>query len=151
MRKSWIIRKDEKAVSPVIATILMVAITVVLAAVLYVMVTGLLTGGAARPTVSLNPEVRGASDVTVDVGDAQPAELLANFKATLFRNNTKIGEIATLSDGASNGNIAFSDRDGGGRLTAGDRFVINTNTAGNYELIIFWKDGSRVISKTWQI
>ncbi len=33
-----IIRKDEAAVSPVIATILMVAITVVLAAVLYVMV-----------------------------------------------------------------------------------------------------------------
>ncbi len=35
-----IIRKDEAAVSPVIATILMVAITVVLAAVLYVMVYG---------------------------------------------------------------------------------------------------------------
>ncbi len=34
-----IIRKDEAAVSPVIATILMVAITVVLAAVLYVMVS----------------------------------------------------------------------------------------------------------------
>ncbi|HKW42814.1 MAG TPA: archaellin/type IV pilin N-terminal domain-containing protein, partial [Thermoplasmata archaeon] len=34
-----IIRKDEGAVSPVIATILMVAITVVLAAVLYVMVS----------------------------------------------------------------------------------------------------------------
>ena len=38
-----IIRKDEDAVSPVIATILMVAITVVLAAVLYVMVSGLIT------------------------------------------------------------------------------------------------------------
>ncbi len=45
-----IIRKDEAAVSPVIATILMVAITVVLAAVLYVMVSGLLTptGGGPR-------------------------------------------------------------------------------------------------------
>lgn len=49
MKKSWIIRKDEKAVSPVIATILMVAITVVLAAVLYVMVTGLLTGPGGGP------------------------------------------------------------------------------------------------------
>ena len=38
-----IIRKDEQAVSPVIATILMVAITVVLAAVLYVMVSGLIS------------------------------------------------------------------------------------------------------------
>ena len=38
-----IVRKNEEAVSPVIATILMVAITVVLAAVLYVMVSGLIT------------------------------------------------------------------------------------------------------------
>lgn len=40
MKKIWRIRKDSEAVSPVIATILMVAITVVLAAVLYVMVLG---------------------------------------------------------------------------------------------------------------
>jgi flagellin-like protein len=38
MKKIWAIRKDAEGVSPVIATILMVAITVVLAAVLYVMV-----------------------------------------------------------------------------------------------------------------
>src|SRR6266702_7408253 len=44
-----IIRKDEAAVSPVIATILMVAITVVLAAVLYVMVSGLITGPGGTP------------------------------------------------------------------------------------------------------
>ncbi len=40
-----IVRKNVEAVSPVIATILMVAITVVLAAVLYVMVSGLIGGG----------------------------------------------------------------------------------------------------------
>jgi flagellin-like protein len=40
MKKTWAIRKDAEGVSPVIATILMVAITVVLAAVLYVMVLG---------------------------------------------------------------------------------------------------------------
>jgi archaeal type IV pilus assembly protein PilA len=44
-----IIREDEDAVSPVIATILMVAITVVLAAVLYVMVSGLITGPGSTP------------------------------------------------------------------------------------------------------
>src|SRR5947209_9480341 len=53
-----IIRKDEAAVSPVIATILMVAITVVLAAVLYVMVSGLLT-----PT-GQGPRVMGVNDRT---------------------------------------------------------------------------------------
>src|SRR5438309_12058808 len=53
-----IIRKDEAAVSPVIATILMVAITVVLAAVLYVMVSGLITGPGGTPQamgVSVQP------------------------------------------------------------------------------------------------
>ena len=40
MKNTWNIRKNNDAVSPVIATILMVAITVVLAAVLYVMVIG---------------------------------------------------------------------------------------------------------------
>ncbi len=38
MKKIWNVRKQKEAVSPVIATILMVAITVVLAAVLYAMV-----------------------------------------------------------------------------------------------------------------
>jgi flagellin-like protein len=50
MKKMWKFRKDSKAVSPVIATILMVAITVVLAAVLYVMVSGYGGGGETTPT-----------------------------------------------------------------------------------------------------
>jgi len=49
MKNVRLIREDESAVSPVIATILMVAITVVLAAVLYVMVSGLLTGPGNAP------------------------------------------------------------------------------------------------------
>jgi archaeal type IV pilus assembly protein PilA len=55
MKKMWKIRKDKSAVSPVIATILMVAITVVLAAVLYVMVMGF--GGSnttSAPTATLS-------------------------------------------------------------------------------------------------
>ncbi len=52
MKKTWAIRKDAAAVSPVIATILMVAITVVLAAVLYVMVLGF--GGTSNtPNVQI--------------------------------------------------------------------------------------------------
>ena len=49
MKNVRLVRKDESAVSPVIATILMVAITVVLAAVLYVMVSGPLTGPGGGP------------------------------------------------------------------------------------------------------
>jgi flagellin-like protein len=53
MKKLWKMKKD--AVSPVIATILMVAITVVLAAVLYVMVMGFGgQGGQETPTITMN-------------------------------------------------------------------------------------------------
>ncbi|MDI6856610.1 MAG: type IV pilin N-terminal domain-containing protein, partial [Candidatus Thermoplasmatota archaeon] len=45
--------KEKEAVSPVIGVILMVAITVVLAAVLYVWVSGFMGGGAQTPTISL--------------------------------------------------------------------------------------------------
>src|SRR2546425_4873050 len=58
-----IIRKDEAAVSPVIATILMVAITVVLAAVLYVMVSGLITGPGGTPQ-AMGVGVRPAADTS---------------------------------------------------------------------------------------
>ncbi len=54
MKKIWAVRKDSEAVSPVIATILMVAITVVLAAVLYVMVLGFGTDTSQTPTSSFD-------------------------------------------------------------------------------------------------
>jgi len=57
MKKAWSIRRNEEAVSPVIATILMVAITVVLAAVLYVMVLGFGGGGTTTPTASYSRTV----------------------------------------------------------------------------------------------
>ncbi len=48
MKKTWRIRKDSEAVSPVVGTILLVAITVLLAAVLYVMALGI--WGTSSPT-----------------------------------------------------------------------------------------------------
>ncbi len=54
MKKIWKMKKSKEAVSPVIATILMVAITVVLAAVLYVMVMGFGSNPDTNPTMSLS-------------------------------------------------------------------------------------------------
>ena len=64
MRKNW---KDRKGVSPVIATILMVAITVVLAAVLYVMVMGFGGDSDATPKVALTKVDDGAGLYTISV------------------------------------------------------------------------------------
>ena len=50
MKKIW---RNEEGVSPVIAVILMVGITVVLAAVLYVMVSGMMTSTNITPNIGM--------------------------------------------------------------------------------------------------
>jgi len=54
MKKIWNARKDSEGVSPVIATILMVAITVVLAAILMVMVMGMTGDGGQSVVATIN-------------------------------------------------------------------------------------------------
>ncbi len=52
MKKSWTLRSDYGGVSPVIATILLVGVTVVLAATLYIMAFGFGTGTTDTPPVA---------------------------------------------------------------------------------------------------
>ncbi|MGB2825957.1 MAG: type IV pilin N-terminal domain-containing protein [Thermoplasmata archaeon] len=52
MKKSWTLRSDYGGVSPVIATILLVGVTVVLAATLYIMAFGFGAGTADTPPVA---------------------------------------------------------------------------------------------------
>ena len=59
-----ILYKKEKGVSPVIATILMVAITVVLASAVYIMVSGYMGGAPSKPVaLSFNIQPTTSSDV----------------------------------------------------------------------------------------
>jgi flagellin-like protein len=58
LRNARIRRRGKRGVSPIIATILLVAITVVLAAVLYVLISGL-TGSTAAAPITLAPAVLG--------------------------------------------------------------------------------------------
>ena len=58
-------RKSKRGVSPIIATILLVAITVVLAAVLYVLVSGLTKGGSSVPyELGMAEQTQGGSGTT---------------------------------------------------------------------------------------
>lgn len=64
--KPVFVRRNKKAVSPVIGTILMVAITVVLAAVLYVMVSGIGTQQSTqKPNLVLTAGTWNAGNLTV--------------------------------------------------------------------------------------
>ena len=112
MKKLWLIRKDQEAVSPVIATILMVAITVVLAAVLYVMVSGLLSGPGAGPrSLGINKETSGDGskwELTITTAPSgltttgASATMLTVFKADGSTNltGTALGSLTYSSHGA---------------------------------------------------
>ncbi len=102
MKRIWAIRKDAEAVSPVIATILMVAITVVLAAVLYVMVLGF--GGTSQqtPTTQLTKGT---------ISNGVRLTLAAVSIETLWSDVTVL-----ITDGSNNANwinITTEDLDGG--------------------------------------
>jgi flagellin-like protein len=122
LRTIGAIRKDRKAVSPVIATILMVAITVVLAAVLYVMVSGLVSGPGSTPSAigvsvsqssnGLNwvllfadvPAGKANSTVSLVIADAGGAtSLTATTLAALFGGTdasyAPVTSLSTLSAG----------------------------------------------------
>jgi flagellin-like protein len=145
-----IIRKDEQAVSPVIATILMVAITVVLAAVLYVMVSGLIggTNTTSKPTITLTV-TKITNGASVLVAGIQPTATPSNFKVNI-QNATSSGagtaQAAPTTAGGAGGcttttascsavsmsdgprtvvfSITWQNPGGSGTISQGDTFVI---------------------------
>ncbi|HKZ90090.1 MAG TPA: archaellin/type IV pilin N-terminal domain-containing protein [Thermoplasmata archaeon] len=126
-----IIRKDEQAVSPVIATILMVAITVVLAAVLYVMVSGLLVGPGGGPRsmgISISRSADGTNWTLVIA--SSPTGLTTSGTSLTILNAG--GAIALASEAFSS--LAYaSDRavyigDADTTVEASERLLVSTST-----------------------
>lgn len=99
MKRIWKVRKDE-GVSPVIATILMVAITVVLAAVLYVMVIGMTPTGKLVAPLGLNGSGHTTTSVTLLVSSAPDGAMVEGTQFSLDHNNgIGIIDSATIYDG----------------------------------------------------
>ncbi len=131
------VRKEEEGVSPVIATILMVAITVVLAATLYLMVGNMGTGG--------NTPVAGSLSYVNTVSD--PGNGNATFQLVLNTpNEAKMGDV-TISVLDSSGNPAPATVTSGvihitsdhTHLKSGDRIYITDSGGANlhgYQVII---------------
>jgi len=105
--RSW--RKARKrGVSPIIATILLVAITVVLAAVLYVLISGLTTGGVGSKPIGS----------AFSAGSPTPSICLATY--TYATNGCKAADyIYTLTvetTGAAFGNVLFEVKTSSGAI-----------------------------------
>ncbi len=155
--------RDEEAVSPVIATILMVAITVVLAAVLYVMVIGMGGGSASTPAGSWNsvaPESQTTAKVvfgafTVDV---KPLDLKifvsvnesATGSITIPSNTGTAPQTCTWTDGPAGAAVTYFDYSpAGGTVNAGDYLSFTGLRAGTvYTLEVFHVPTEATVSMT---
>ncbi len=160
MRRSWTIREDAKAVSPVIATILMVAITVVLAAVLYVMVTGLLAGpGASKPVITFGTPTAVTNGFTFQVAGASQNKAASNYKVNLQVNATAgtsqaLAASMSFTVSGSTYTVSWTNIGGTGNLVGGDTFTV-VRTGGpllpqtTYKLVLLWSDGSQIQSQSY--
>ncbi len=107
-----LVRKDENAVSPVIATILMVAITVVLAAVLYVMVSGLLTGPGGGPqTIGVSKTSNANNWILTIITVPSPHSLSTTTFLMRWATNSSVvnppGQASLLSLKTASGGIQY--------------------------------------------
>ncbi len=106
-RRNRLRKSGRRGVSPIIATILLVAITVVLAAVLYVLISGL-TGSTAAAPISLAPAITGSggSGTTwyVDVGvtpSASVATTAFGLKVTTSSATAPAATAAAITTAAA--------------------------------------------------
>ena len=138
--------EEEEGVSPVIATILMVAITVVLAATLYLMVSGNMLGtpySSAKLIGSLteDPDKSFSNRVVFTITMSIPEKIAkSNVRITVVSGNivsalkydssTGIWTNAT-SGGKWHYEAKLTDLDGNGKFSDGDRltvYVVDDNT-----------------------
>ncbi len=141
----------------------MVAITVVLAAVLYVMVSGLIgPAGGGNPTVAFAPaRVIGTNQWRLDIGSVSSAVALSSYQVVVLNGTTAAIPAKTVVNGciSSTGatcpapvspglTLSYTDVTGGGKLTGGGFFVLSgTGTGFTYQMQLIWlASGSRIVS-----
>ena len=151
MKNVRLIREDENAVSPVIATILMVAITVVLAAVLYVMVSGLLGNPGDRPEVIgvTRPDTAANYVLSIDSVPAPHALATTTFlmrDPTTSQVVTPPGQASLLSLKTASGGVQYLPvKDGATGLEVSAVIIISKTTypTGGHAIVI--ADGTKVL------
>jgi flagellin-like protein len=161
-----ILRVGTDGVSPVVAEILLVAITVVLAAVIYLMASGLLgEHSTPAPVVALvgpHPYVGGSYNATFTVADVSQSLALVNYRFNLeanltFANATSFGASGVPVTVRINGvayRVTWTDVDGGGTLSQGDEITVAGNGVSlpirtNFNLVLVFRDGSALTQQTW--
>ena len=144
MRLKALLAEDDNAVSPVIGVILMVAITVILAAVIASFVLGLGPGGAA-PTVNFDSEyntdansgadsditnsnVEGVVSVSVTGGDSVPYDQLSfsgDVEGVVGASGSQVNWPSSNATGTADGESAISAGDTAGVAVDAEPYEVN--------------------------
>ena len=158
MKRKSFIRKDEEGVSPVIATILMVAITVVLAAVLYIMVIGLAPTGSVIPTGTWGAKTPVSNTAyDIDFGKVNPEPKPLDLELILIRNGTDEGKysFASNNDGAlirtgeDVGTLTYADLADNQKVNIGDQLkMTGLSPRSDYTLKMIWSSTGDQITST---
>ena len=102
-----IINKEDKAVSPIIATILLIAITVVLAATLYTVLGGFTKGlSSGNPTASITFDETSTNNYSLSVNSISGNVSLSSVVLQVF-NGSYTGSL-NLGTASSTGQITLS-------------------------------------------
>ncbi len=138
----------------VIIIVVVVVVLAALAAVLYVMVSGLLQtpGGNARPVVTLSTPQAVPNGFEFVVESANQARLASNYRVNLVEGGasgtaTTLVPAMTFTIGANTYDVTWTDVGGEGSLTAGDVFrVVRPGglVTADYTVRLFWSDGMQV-------
>jgi hypothetical protein len=128
----------------------LVAITVVLAAVLYVMVTAIIEPPEPPARIEFMKDSKAPNTWELEVTGASVSEDLINYKVVILKNGSRIHTMDPLAENDA-GNYRFTDIDGGGELSIGDRFIITCEPGSLYELNIISRDtGNSRGSVEWE-
>lgn len=134
--------KSKEAVSPVIGVILMIAITVILAAVVYLWVIGFIGGGKVTPTVSMTLMTGiGGDKYVAKIVSTSTSESVKGFDLTIQRGGASMLtlDLDGIYSKKVNG-IEFYDNDANGRLNGGDTLVLYKGSGTNE-----YKEGDEIV------
>lgn len=128
---------DDEAVSPVIATVLLLAITVMLSSMVFIMMQGAINS-VEKSEPDLTVSVKGLSNgfhvvrITSLDQALDPARLEYQIYSQEDLNSKEFSGFVDDPDvyGAIGSNVSFHDRDAGYSVTQGDYFVIDSETIG---------------------
>lgn len=147
--------------SPVIATILMVAITVVLAAVLYIMVIGLAPSGTSVPTGVWGTKTLVSNTAwNVEFGKVSGEPKPVDIEIILIRNLTTEGKYTfannddgnmNFADGTDIADIEYSDLADNSKVNTGDVLKLTGLLPGSdYTIRMIWgPTGDQITSTTF--